>query len=893
MRFALIVLLMSGVLATSAQNNCQMNFQGDWEFDRTFEAFKGFTTAYSYHYGFNEKGVTRGKIRVFIDSEGGDSPDPSPEQLATYNYICNNQDFIRSVLIDSSRLWFDDYLYETRTGAYLTDREIENVEPLNIKNLMSPEEMYILKQHKDGFAYYGIEGQCTWEADEGFGFLLHKDRIITADVSFVARETGPAYEDMGIEEPEYQRVRINQSGKPELITPHPKYGKLKPEEQCHNQYYVGKLISGGYVDEVIQLHKDGAIEIQQPISQYSQRDYLASAVASNQIKLVEYFLSQETEALSLKEALGRAAKNHNKKLVELLLANGAEINDKNRWGNTMLDEAVSPHQSQHRKINTTLEENPTDFIDWLRQQGAKTKLEIFNEHYESEDYENLELYLSKVGISRIPNTDKLIKDNLVSGNEKMALFLFKKSYANYYNRGLRTAIKFEDLNLIKFCVEQGADINGDYLYNRETYLDKVHSSMRYAKDERLTVLKEIESWMISQGALTQEESIDKLFSNNSISEIKKELALDIEKNRMQTDENAYSKYIKESLVNDKLELAKYFLDLPNLRSLKMRLAVQSGSKDLVDYVLSQGIDINIYNDSGTALDQIPENNLSREGKKIYPDDYLVWLDSRGAQRFNQIVDRLIIGGELDSLKTISHKLPYVFTYNNSVYLSQAISYGQLNIADYFYKQLYYRSTPFSAIDSKNIELLDYYFSKGISPNYMYGSYTLLDNIVDDLDREQTLEDRKSLEEMQTKLLSLNATTGRKIITQLIEVGDLKKIEKMIEDNKIASKLNKNSIAIILEAVEKRGPDFGFAIYKKQVGNVSSYLHTSINLLNKDLTQLILDQGTDINQLASNRTVLDKLKNSLSYQKGDRLKETQEFYDWLVSKGAVLSVEEEK
>ena len=595
----------------------------------------------------------------------------------------------------------------------------------------------------------------------------------------------------------------------------------------------------------------------------------------------------------VERGLGRAAKNHNKKLVKLLLTNGAEINSRISWGYTMLDEALSPHQSQHRKINTTLEENPTDFIDWLRQQGAKTKLEIFNEHYESEDYENLDLYISKFGTSSIPNTDKLIKDNLASGNEKMALFLFEKSYANDNNKGLRTAIIFEALQLIKYCIEQGADINGDYLYNRETHLDDIRSSMRYAQDKRLAVLKEIESWMISQGALTQEESIDKLFSTNSISEIKKELALDIEKNRMQTDENAYSKYIKESLVNDKLELAKYFLDLPNLRSLKMRLAVQSGSKDLVDYVLSQGIDINIYNDSGTALDQIPENNLSREGKKIYPDDYLVWLDSRGAQRFNQIVDRLIIGGELDSLKTISHKLPYVFTYNNSVYLSQAISYGQLNIADYFYKQLYYRSTPFSAIDSKNIELLDYYLSKGISPNYMYGSYTLLDNLVDDLDREQTLEDRKSLEEMQTKLLSLNATTGRKIITQLIEVGDLKKIEKMIEDNKIASKLNKNSIAIILEAVEKRGPDFGFAIYKKQVGNVSSYLHTSINLLNKDLTQLIIDQGTDINQLASNRTVLDKLKNSLSYQKGDRLKETQEFYDWLVSMGAVLSVEEEK
>ena len=398
---------------------------------------------------------------------------------------------------------------------------------------------------------------------------------------------------------------------------------------------------------------------------------------------------------------------------------------------------------------------------------------------------------------------------------RFALFLFEKSYANYYNRGLQTAIKFEDLNLIKFCVEQGADINGDYLYNRETHLDDIRSSMRYAQDKRLAVLKEIESWMISQGALTQEESIDKLFSNNSIFEIKKELALDIEKNRMQTDESVFLVYIKESLSNNKIELAKYFLDLPNLGSVKMRLAVQSGSKDLADYVLGQGIDINIYNDSGTALDQIPENNLSREGKKIYPDDYLVWLDSRGAQRFNQITDRLIINGELDSLKIINRKLPYIFAYRNSAkYLTQAIKYGHLNVADYFYKTVHH-SIPFTAIEDKNPKLLDYFLSKGVSPNYMYGSYTLLDKIVDDLDREQTLEDRKSLEEMQTKLLSLNATTGRKIITQLIEAGDLKKIEQMIEDNKIAS-LNKKSISIILEAVEKRGPDFGFAIYKKQV-----------------------------------------------------------------------------
>ena len=106
---------------------------------------------------------------------------------------------------------------------------------------------------------------------------------------------------MGIEEPEHQRVRINQSGKPELITPHPKYGKLKPEEQCHNQYYVRKLISGGYVDEVIQLHKDGAIEIQQT-NPYNWRDYLSTAASNNQIKLVEYFLTQEKETIDLTAA---------------------------------------------------------------------------------------------------------------------------------------------------------------------------------------------------------------------------------------------------------------------------------------------------------------------------------------------------------------------------------------------------------------------------------------------------------------------------------------------------------------------------------------------------------------------------------------------------------------
>ena len=171
-------------------------------------------------------------IQVEIESELNDSPDPSPEQIKTYNYICENQNFIKSVLLDSSKVYFQDYFEMNLEDPETLDSvDRKYVNPLVLEKLMTPLEIHILTDHKDGYAYYGIGGHCAWELDEGFGFLLHKQRIIAADVIFVAYESGPAKKDNGTYDSYKAKQKIKQPGitlqpKPKLYAPHPKYLSL-------------------------------------------------------------------------------------------------------------------------------------------------------------------------------------------------------------------------------------------------------------------------------------------------------------------------------------------------------------------------------------------------------------------------------------------------------------------------------------------------------------------------------------------------------------------------------------------------------------------------------------------------------------------------------------------
>ena len=87
--FLLLSILLTSV-QMSAQDNCKIYFNGDWSFDHKFEVFEGFTTAYNRYYNYNEYGVSKGYIKVIIEDQLHGGPDPSPEQMATLRFICDN-----------------------------------------------------------------------------------------------------------------------------------------------------------------------------------------------------------------------------------------------------------------------------------------------------------------------------------------------------------------------------------------------------------------------------------------------------------------------------------------------------------------------------------------------------------------------------------------------------------------------------------------------------------------------------------------------------------------------------------------------------------------------------------------------------------------------------------
>ncbi len=478
------------------QENCSLNFNGYWSIEKHMDVFEDFTLKH---------GSKRSKsaIQIEIHSELDGNPDPSPEQIRTYTYICENQNFIRSVLLDSSKVYFQDYFDEAFSDPEFIDSlDKAFINPLVLEQLMTPLEIHILSHHKDGYAYYGIGGHCAWELDEGFGFLLHKKRILAADVIFVAAETGAAMRDNGTLQSHNAKKGIKQPGitlqpKPKLYAPHPKYGMLKPIEKHKNTRFVYDLVAYGYTDDVIALHKAGKIDIQSWNGNRITKNHLRTAVTYNQIRLVKYFLNQP--GIDKRGLIQRASKNLNKEMVLLLLEHGIDINERSFYNSQTALDILSHkyHQSHNHYFDTRISEDKASFKEWLITLGAETQTEILEALLAKRDFEGLRTFM-KIKSQRISS---YIYNALHSEDEEMALFLFVNS--NYHNDAhqFMKAFDYKSRILIQYCLEKGIDINTPI--RGHLPLEELRKSKKYTSGKTLERLTLFENWMISKGAISK------------------------------------------------------------------------------------------------------------------------------------------------------------------------------------------------------------------------------------------------------------------------------------------------------------------------------------------------------------------------------------------------------
>jgi len=899
MRHILILLVIS-LSQLRAQVDCPLDFQGDWVKGRTLQAFKGFTTDYVWAADsivYKDSGLICVTFQDLLDG----NPDPSPEQLATYKFICENQDFIRSVLLDSSRYYFADWIEETYSYGrdHLTEKEWANREPLNISQLMTPLDLNIFTESKDGFAYYGIGGHCVWEADEGFGYVLHKRRIIDAEVSFVAFENDAIRIDNGTyqsgsehKEDEVYQPGITLTPKPILHTPHPKYGKLKPKQEFQNKYYIPRLIAHGYTEDVIKLYEKGEIKNIRSKS----ADLLYAAVQANQLDLVEFFLSQKSD--SLDGLLHRAAYNHNQKMVELLLDHGSDINGFEHKG-TPLDHNDGTW-TYYSSVVTRLKKDVQAFREWFVSKGAMTREEIITDLIEKEDYSSIDAFIES-NKNSYGNDDLAwelhIQSALDDGRNKMAEFLFskyipeKRPIAEYRLTNLmKTAFNFQSKDLMEYAYNLGADINIGFIHFGHTYLERARSFQKNATGKRAANFKEIEEWLLSKGAKTLEEVLIDLFESNSFEELK---ALSKSNGALNfSEEYKYKEYIALTLKINKSELAKALIDdMVKQDFHPMFTSVELVDRELVEYCLSKEININEMNISGLALDHLPSDQHSPVSQEELAD-FKAWLISKGAKTQLNVVQDLILSSDLDSIKALVEDLKLAISHPDNVkdHITFAVKNDKMAIAEYFIKncrskELFMRS----AVEDQNTPLVSLLLERGFDINTIQSNATALDVHEDRLALK--IDHSPESYTFRDFLLDKGAKTSLTIFKELMETNPDSIVLHEFNKKDFHFTNNYRVASFIKAALNSGRKDLAVKLFSYgNHWNSDMQLKFGILCGSPLLVQYVLDRGAEINKLNWNsETPLDYFKKMIAKMEGQDKAEAEKLYAWLMEKGAKLGV----
>ena len=342
-----------------AQSN--FNFTGDWEFNLELPEFSAyFSEASNPHYYPNKN------LRIEIQDDLSENPDPKPEQLKTLQYILENQKIIvekacQKVLEEMPQI-IHNYNLED-------ERDYENLTIDDIKERIQITSICIQLDTKDGYAYYDLFGNCRWDDEHGLNLLFWKDKPIwfgqiDGSSGWEAIKDNGTYEQ--VKEAQKNFVRT----KPKLFVPHPKYGKLKPSHQAANKYYPLDLMRQNLYDEFIN-------HINQ--SQYEQsklQELFREALQDNRKEIIEFLLPK----VKLNGLIHWFHKSPN--IIEYLLEKGVSIDELDHYQKTILAKTmfnlrhVLTTRAEYKLrnpdadfSNTHIEKAKQDVL-WLISQGA-------------------------------------------------------------------------------------------------------------------------------------------------------------------------------------------------------------------------------------------------------------------------------------------------------------------------------------------------------------------------------------------------------------------------------------------------------------------------------------------------------------------------------------------
>jgi hypothetical protein len=118
------------------------------------------------------------KLNVLSPAE----TEPSPEQIAAFIYLRDNEKTITDALMTGilkhfRELWFEDWQSE-----FKDKRLVERINQLNgIRETIAFHTLFVHADALDGYSYLGFEFACDWHAhlsEHDLGVSMHRERVV-------------------------------------------------------------------------------------------------------------------------------------------------------------------------------------------------------------------------------------------------------------------------------------------------------------------------------------------------------------------------------------------------------------------------------------------------------------------------------------------------------------------------------------------------------------------------------------------------------------------------------------------------------------------------------------------------------------------------------------------
>lgn len=155
----------------------------EWYFEERVKGAATFKESSS-----NLKGDVTFWVETFGGRDNADFSKPKKFQENAFDYFIENSEAVFDSLCEGILAGYSKIMEEhgvTEYSEYYGFPELKSAS--DVKTIISIGAVHILGEEKDGFGYIGIQGECPWDPEHGYGVVMHQQRVLgigDADTAF-------------------------------------------------------------------------------------------------------------------------------------------------------------------------------------------------------------------------------------------------------------------------------------------------------------------------------------------------------------------------------------------------------------------------------------------------------------------------------------------------------------------------------------------------------------------------------------------------------------------------------------------------------------------------------------------------------------------------------------